>query len=268
MKQIPFVKMDGLGNDFVIIDARKNKISLTPALIQKIANRKTGVGFDQLIVLKKSKVCDVKMEIYNADGSTAGACGNGTRCVSSLIFEETKNKKITLEAPYKKVLTAWRGKLITVDMGKPQIDWQDIPLSKKSDTLNVKILPGLPPAVCTSMGNPHAVFFMKNVEKLDITKLGPKVENNKLFPQRTNVEFAQILSPQKIRMRVWERGAGITMACGSGACATLAGAVRRGLIKNKAAIIMDGGTLFIEQKEGRILMSGPVNKSFCGVYFA
>ena len=268
MKQIPFIKMDGLGNDFVIIDTRKNKFSLTTALIKEISDRKTGVGFDQLIVLKKSKTCDVKMEIYNSDGSTAGACGNGTRCVSSLIFEETKNKKITLEAPNKKILTAWRGKMITVDMGEPKINWQDIPLSKKADTLNLKVLTALPPAVCTSMGNPHSVFFVKNVDKLDIAELGPKVENNKLFPQRTNVEFAQILGPEKIRMRVWERGAGITMACGSGACATLAGAVRRGLVKNKAAIIMDGGTLFIEQKQGRILMSGPVNKAFCGIYFS
>ncbi len=268
MKHIPFIKMDGLGNDFVIIDARKSKISLTTALICKIANRKTGVGFDQLIVLKKSKICDVKMEIYNADGSTAGACGNGTRCVSSLIFEETKKQKITLEAPYKKTLTAWRGKLITVDMGEPKTAWQDIPLSKKTDTLNLKVLPTLPPAVCVSMGNPHTVFFVKNVEKLDIAELGKKVENNKIFPQKTNVEFAQILGPQKIRMRVWERGAGITMACGSGACATLAAAIRRGLIKKKAAIIMDGGTLFIEQKKDRILMSGPVNKAFCGIYFA
>ena len=259
--------MDGLGNDFVIIDARKNKITLTPTLICKMANRKTGIGFDQLIVLKKSKTCDVKMEIYNADGSTAGACGNGTRCVSSLIFEETKKQKITLEAPDNKILTAWRGKQITVDMGEPKTDWQDIPLSKKAETLNLKILPALPPAVCTSMGNPHAVFFVKNVKNLDIAKLGPKVENNKIFPQRTNVEFAQILAPEKIRMRVWERGAGITLACGSGACATLAGAIRRGLIKNKAAIVMDGGTLFIEQKDGRILMSGHVNKAFKGVFF-
>ncbi len=267
MKQIPFIKMDGLGNDFVIIDGRKNKISLTVALIKKMADRKTGIGFDQLIVLKKSNTCDVKMEIYNADGTTAGACGNGTRCVSSLIFEESKKKQITLEAPYKKVLTAWRGKQITVDMGEPKTAWQDIPLAKKSDTLNLKVLTILPTAVCTSMGNPHAVFFVKDVEKLDISKLGPQVENHTLFPQRTNVEFAQILGPQKIRMRVWERGAGITLACGSGACATLAGAIRRGLIKNKASIIMDGGTLFIEQKQDRILMSGPVNKAFCGVYF-
>lgn len=267
MKQIPFIKMDGLGNDFVIIDCRKKDISLPPSLIQKMSNRKTGIGLDQLIVLKKSKTCDVKMEIYNADGTTAGACGNGTRCVSSLIFEETKKKKITLQAPGNKILTAWRGKQITVDMGEPKTDWQDIPLNKKADTLNLKILSGLPTAVCTSMGNPHAVFFVKDIEKLDIAKLGPQVENHKMFPQKTNVEFAQILGPEKIRMRVWERGTGITLACGSGACATLAGAIRRGLVKNKAAIIMDGGTLTIEQKQGRILMSGPVNKSFSGIYF-
>lgn len=268
MKQIPFIKMDGLGNDFVIIDCRKNKISLTQALIQKMSNRKTGIGLDQLIVLKKSKICDVKMEIYNADGTIAGACGNGTRCVSSLIFEETKKKQITLEAPYKKVLTAWRGKQITVDMGEAKIDWRDIPLSKKADTLNLKVLAALPKAVCVSMGNPHAVFFVNNVGKIDIAKLGAQVEKHKLFPQKTNVEFAQILGPQKIRMRVWERGAGITLACGSGACATLVGAIRRGLVKSKASIIMDGGTLFIEQKQNRILMSGPVNKVFCGIYFA
>lgn len=267
-KKIPFIKMDGLGNDFVIIDARTKNIPLTSKQIQKISNRKTGIGFDQLIILKKSKICDVKMDIFNADGSTAGACGNGTRCVSSLIFEENKKKKIVLEAPFGKILTAWCGKQITVDMGLPKTAWKDVPLSKEENTLNLTILKELPPAVCVSMGNPHAVFFVKDIKKIDIAKLGPQVENNKLFPQKTNVEFAQILTKNKIRMRVWERGTGITQACGTGACATLVAAVIKKLTQQKVQIIMDGGTLTISQlPTGQILMQGPVNKAFEGFFF-
>lgn len=260
--------MDGLGNDFVIIDMRKNKYALSKKDICKISNRKTGIGFDQLIVLEKSKICDVKMKIFNADGSTAGACGNGTRCVASFIFAENKKLVLTLEAPQNKILKAWRGKLIKVDMGLPQKEWQKIPLAKNVDTDKVSLLKDLPKAVCTSMGNPHAVFFVKDLSKIDIAKYGPLIENHKMFPERTNVEFVQVLSANKIKMRVWERGAGITNACGSGACAVLAGAYRNNLSANKAQIIMDGGTLIIEQnKEGHILMQGATHTAFKGTLF-
>ena len=268
MRTIPFIKMDGLGNDFVIIDAREKEITLTPQEITKIANRRTGIGFDQLFILTKSDIADIKMAIYNGDGSLAGACGNGTRCIASLIFEEDLSKKEALiEAPGGKLLKAYRGKQISVNMGAPDFSWQGIGLAGEKDALNIGgLLPNMK-ACCVSMGNPHAVFFVEDVSKIDLEKLGPLVENNPLFVNRTNVEFAQIVNPGKILMRVWERGAGITQACGSGACATLAAAYKKGLSSSKAQIIMPGGTLEIENKNGEILMAGPVNKAFSGQFY-
>lgn len=270
MRTIPFIKMDGLGNDFVIIDCRKTKeiITLTPSEISKIADRRTGIGFDQLFILTKSDKADIKMTIYNGDGSLAGACGNGSRCIASLIFEEEPSKKEAfIEAPQSKILKAYLDKQISVNMGAPDFSWQAIGLAEEKDTLNISgLLPGLR-ACCVSMGNPHAVFFVEAVEKIDLAKLGPLVENNPLFVNRTNVEFAQIVNPSKILMRVWERGAGITQACGSGASATLAAAYKKGLSSNKAQIIMPGGTLEIENKNGEILMAGPVHKAFSGQFY-
>ncbi|MDR0645853.1 MAG: diaminopimelate epimerase [Elusimicrobiota bacterium] len=269
MKTISFIKMDGLGNDFMIIDGRNEKIKLTSADIKKAASRRTGVGFDQLFILEKSRKADVKMIIFNSDGSPACACGNGARCVADFIFNETSKKEILIEAPANRMLEARRAKLITVNMGKPSFDWRAIPLARKTDIMNMpQIIKGLGAPLALSMGNPHAVFFVKDVNKIDISKLGSEVENNKLFAQRTNVEFAQIITPSRIRMRVWERGAGITSACGSGACAVLAAAVKKGLAKNKADILMDGGKLIIEwDKNGDVLMTGPVHKSFRGEFY-
>lgn len=268
MRTIPFIKMDGLGNDFVIIDSRQKVITLTPAEISKIANRRTGIGFDQLFILTKSNIADIKMTIYNGDGSSAGACGNGTRCIASLLFEEDSLKKeVLIEAPGSKLLKAYKNEQISVNMGAPDFSWQGIGLTEEKDTLNLKnLLPNMS-ACAVSMGNPHAVFFVEDVSKIDLAKLGPLVEHNPLFVNRTNVEFAQIVSPSKILMRVWERGAGITQACGSGACATLAAAYKKGLSSNKAQIIMPGGTLEIENKNGEILMAGPVNKAFIGQFY-
>jgi len=256
--------MDGLGNDFVIIDARNTPVNLSAQDIQTLGDRHKGVGFDQLFILENSLKADIKMNIYNSDGSMAAACGNGTRCVSSLIFAELNKQEIALEAPDGKILKAFNTNPITVNMGRPLTGWRDIPLSEEKDTLNMPVLlDGLGSPVCVSMGNPHAVFFVDNVEKLDIAALGAKVENNPLFPKRTNVEFAQILSRSKIRMRVWERGAGITLACGSGSCATLVAAALRGLTGRKADIILDGGTLNIEwDDKDEVLMSGPVHMAF------
>lgn len=268
MRTIPFIKMDGLGNDFVIIDARQKVITLTSAEISKIANRRTGIGFDQLFILTKSNIADIKMVIYNGDGSSAGACGNGTRCIASLLFEEDSLKKeVLIEAPGSKLLKAYKKEQISVNMGAPDFSWQGIGLTEEKDTLNLEnLLPNMS-ACAVSMGNPHAVFFVEDVSKINLAKLGPLVEHNPLFVNRTNVEFAQIVSPSKILMRVWERGAGITQACGSGACATLAAAYKKGLSSNKAQIIMPGGTLEIENKNGEILMAGPVNKAFIGQFY-
>ena len=268
MRTIPFIKMDGLGNDFVVIDAREKVITLTAQEITKIANRRTGIGFDQLFILTKSKIADIKMAIYNGDGSSAGACGNGTRCIASLLFEEDSSKKeVLIEAPGSKLLKAYKKEQISVNMGAPDFSWQGIGLVEEKDTLNLTdLLPGRS-ACGVSMGNPHAVFFVEDVSKIELAKLGPLVENNPLFVNRTNVEFAQIVNSGKILMRVWERGAGITQACGSGACATLAAAYKKGLSSNKAQIIIPGGTLEIENKNGEILMAGPVNKAFSGQFY-
>ena len=268
MRTIPFIKMDGLGNDFVIIDSREKVITLTPSEISKIANRRTGIGFDQLFILTRSDIADIKMAIFNADGSGAGACGNGTRCIASLLFEEDSSKKeVLIEAPQGKLLKAYKKEQISVNMGAPDFSWQGIGLAEEKDTLNLtNLLPNMS-ACCVSMGNPHAVFFVEDVSKIDLAKLGPLVENHPLFVNKTNVEFAQIVGPGKILMRVWERGAGITQACGSGACATLATAYKKGLSSNKAQIIMPGGTLEIENKNGEILMAGPVNKAFIGQFY-
>lgn len=270
MRAIPFIKMDGLGNDFVIIDCRRTKenVILTPSEIDKIANRRTGIGFDQLFILTKSDKADVKMTIYNKDGSLAGACGNGSRCIASLIFEEVPSRnEVLIEAPKGKILKAYQDRQIKVNMGAPDFSWQGIGLAEERDTSNLTgILPGMS-AYCVSMGNPHAVFFVDDIEKVDLAKLGPLVENHPIFVNRTNVEFAQVVSPDKILMRIWERGAGITQACGSGASATLAAAYKKGLSSNKAKIVMPGGTLEIEYKDDEILMAGPVNKAFIGQFY-
>ena len=269
MKKIPFIKMDGLGNDFFIIEPANCGIKLSAKDIQRLGDRKTGVGFDQLFILKPSKKADIKMVIYNSDGSEAGACGYGARCVADWVFKNRGVKECTIEAPGEKILKAYNGKMVTVNMGPAKTNWDEIPLSQKVDTLRLpQILPAFDAPCAVSMGNPHCVFFVKDIKKINLAQNGPEVEWHPLFPQRTNVEFAQIITPSRIRMRVWERGAGITSACGSGACAVLVSAVRRGLTKNKAEIIADGGTLVIEiNKAGDVLMSGPVHTAFTGAAY-
>ncbi|MGN0904491.1 MAG: diaminopimelate epimerase [Alphaproteobacteria bacterium] len=272
MKTVPFIKMDGLGNDFVIIDNRNGYTSLTAQDVVRMGNRKTGVGFDQMILIEPSDKAFARMKIYNADGSFAGACGNGTRCVAKLLMDETEKTSLALEAPDGKILKAFRespSALVTVNMGKPRLSWDEIPLAEETDTLSLNgIHDELPPPVAVSMGNPHAVFFVDDVENTDIARLGPQVENHPLFPQRTNVEFVQVIRPDLLRMRVWERGTGVTMACGTGACATLVAAVRRGLSTGKAEIRMDGGSLFVEWENNiDILMTGDTHCSFSGTAF-
>ncbi|MCQ2965783.1 MAG: diaminopimelate epimerase [Alphaproteobacteria bacterium] len=263
-KKLDFIKMDGLGNDFVIL----RNVDLSEQEIISIGNRKTGVGFDQLIILNESKIADAKILFFNSDGSIAGACGNGSRCVSRLLMDELKKDSVSLETKDGRIL---KGEKIDedftgVNMGKPFLLWNEIPIAEKQDTLSVKnISDQLPEPVCVSMGNPHAVFFVEDVEKIDLSLWGNYVEHHSMFPQKTNVEFAQILRNDLIRMRVWERGAGITEACGTGACATLVAAVRRGLSGSKAEIKMDGGSLFIEwNKDKEIIMIGKTHMAFKG----
>lgn len=260
--------MHGLGNDFVILDARVHGFELSPRQIIRIADRHKGVGCDQLIVLDvpRHKDADVFMHIFNPDGSDGGACGNATRCVAWLDMQARGCEKMNIETGAGLLNAKRQGDLFSVDMGKAKLEWNDIPLAREMDTLMVDVgIKGLPPATCVNMGNPHAVFFVDDVQNIDIATLGTKIEQHSIFPKRTNVEFAHVIDKDHIRMRVWERGAGLTLACGSGACATLVAAARRGLTHKKADIILDGGTLHIAWLEnGHVDMTGPVAFSFAG----
>ena len=265
----PFLKMHGLGNDFVVFDAREAPLALTPALVAAIADRRTGIGCDQLVVIEpaRSAGADIWMSIYNADGSEVGACGNASRCVAWLLMEQSGQGEVTIETRAGLLDAERRGPmLVTVDMGPARLDWREIPLAEPRDTNHLGIEMGkLADPVGISMGNPHAVFFVEDVDAIDLAALGPKIEHHPLFPERTNVEIVQKLGEARLRMRVWERGAGITSACGTGACASLVAAARRGITGRAAELVLDGGTLAIEWLEdGHVLMTGPVAISFAG----
>jgi diaminopimelate epimerase len=257
---IPFVKMHGCGNDFVILDARTRSLDMTPVRAAALASRHTGIGCDQLIVIEPNAL----MRIYNPDGSEAGACGNATRCVADILMRESGRSTVIVRTISGDLEAIRRPDgLIQVDMGPPRLDWADIPLSRPMDTMRLD-LPGEPAAA--SMGNPHATFFVADLDSVPVIELGRKWEHDPLFPQRANIGFAQVLDPGTIRLKVWERGAGLTLACGSGACATLVNAVRRGLTHRRATVIVDGGELEIEWRDdGHVLMTGPVATSFTGI---
>jgi diaminopimelate epimerase len=255
---IPFVKMHGCGNDFVITDERARPLALTPSHIAALADRRTGIGCDQFI-----RITPDLMLIYNPDGSEAGACGNATRCVADILMREAGTTETTIRTISGDLPSLRHADgLIQVDMGPPRLGWQDIPLAHRLDTLHLP-LPGDPAAA--SMGNPHATFFVPDLNATEVTTQGPRFEHDPIFPQRANIGFAQVLDPATIRLRVWERGAGLTLACGSGACATLVNAARRGLTQRHARIIVDGGTLDITWRDdNHVLMTGPVATSFHG----
>lgn len=264
-----FVKMHGLGNDFVILDARASALALTPAAVRAIADRRRGIGCDQLIVIEATRgsTSDAWMTIYNPDGSESGACGNATRCVAWLLMGQNGSDRVVIETRAGLLDAESRGdKMVAVDMGPARLDWRELPLAEAVDTLHLGIAAGpLADPVGVSMGNPHAVFFVDDVAAIDLEAVGPGLEHHPLFPERTNVEIVQVLGPQTLRMRVWERGAGITQACGTGACATLVAAARRGLTGRKAEVVLDGGSLFIEWlADDHVLMTGPVALAFSG----
>jgi len=262
----PFQKMHGAGNDFIVLDARATTLPLSPARIMALGDRRTGIGWDQLIVLEPpaDPAADVFMRIFNRDGSAAGACGNATRCVAEFLGAHAGGEAFTVQT-VAGLLPAQRlgGGRVRVDMGAPRLEWRDIPLAHACDTLHLD-LPGDPAAV--SMGNPHATFFVPDLDAIDPATLGAAVERDPLFPDRANIGFAQILASDRLRLRVWERGAGLTLACGSGACATLVNAVRRGLADRTAALILDGGTLEItwRTEDSHVLMTGPTSLAFQG----
>jgi diaminopimelate epimerase len=269
MEAVQFAKMHGLGNDFVVIDGRVRPIRVSAAAAEAIGDRHTGVGFDQLIVLEppQSADADVFMRILNSDGSEAGACGNATRCVVSKVLAESGRDRLVVET-ISGLLPAHRTAAgeITVDMGPARLDWRQVPLAEPMDTLAIAMgFAELGDATCCSMGNPHATFFVPDLDAVDMVLLGPKLEHHPLFPERANIGFAQIVAPGRIRLQVWERGAGLTLACGSGACATLVAAARRGLTGRMAEILVKHGRLTIEWRaDGHVLMTGPVATSFTG----
>jgi diaminopimelate epimerase len=264
-----FLKMHGLGNDFAIFDTRTQELKVRPEQISLWGDRKRGIGFDQMVIIDKprSDASDVFIRIYNADGSEVGACGNATRCVASLLIQQM-NKAIVRIETKAAMISAWpTGDKITVDMGAVHLDWQDIPLSRAEDTKSLPVVEGvLKNPVAVNVGNPHAVFFVEDVMGVPLETLGVKIEHHPLFPECVNVEIAQVLSPAEIRMRVWERGVGITEACGTGACAAAIAGVRRGLTQRKSSVILDGGTLEIEWRESdnHVLMTGDVALVYCG----
>jgi diaminopimelate epimerase len=264
-----FRKMHGLGNDFVVLDARAAPLPITPARAAAIADRRFGVGCDQFIVMEPPPPgADVFMRIRNPDGSEAGACGNATRCIASLVADERGADRVVVrtiagDLPVERLA----GGLWRADMGPARLRWTDVPLAHKADTLHLPLAlgPVADPAAC-SMGNPHATFFVDDLGAIDVAALGPALERNPIFPERANIGFAQVLSPDHIRLVMWERGAGMTLACGSGACATIVNAARRGLTGRRATVTMPGGDLLMEWREadGHVLMTGPVATSFTG----
>ncbi|MBO6825177.1 MAG: diaminopimelate epimerase [Sneathiella sp.] len=268
MEQISFKKMHGLGNDFVVIDGRAENPNLTPAQLRAIGDRHRGVGYDQLVVLEPTKKADVFMRIYNSDGTEAEACGNATRCVAHLMMAEKASDEIVIETVAGLLGGTRRGEdAITINMGTPRREWQDIPLARAEDTDHVTISAGpLSNPVAVNMGNPHLVFFVDDAEAIDVEKWGPILEHDPLLPAKANISVASLNGDGSLRLRVWERGVGITLACGSAACATIVAATIRGLVDHKATLHLNGGPLYMEwQPDGTVLMGGAVAYSFDGI---
>ena len=271
MGKVQFLKMHGLGNDFVVLDGRRSTLAIDAAAARVLADRRTGIGCDQVILLERPRdpAAQVLMRIHNPDGGEAEACGNATRCVAELLRRETGDPKVRIETVAGLLeAEALPGGRVTVDMGPVRTGWHEIPLARAMDTERADLSLGpLSAPVCTNIGNPHATFFVDDAEPIDLATLGPVLENHPLFPQRANIGVAAVRDRGNIRLRVWERGAGITRACGSGACAAVVAANRRGLAERRAAVALDGGILDIAWREdGHVVMTGPVALSFEGAF--
>jgi diaminopimelate epimerase len=266
--RVPFLKMHGCGNDFVVFDERAGPLGLTPDRAAAIADRRTGIGCDQFIVIEPAQFgADAFMRIRNPDGQEAGACGNATRCVAHLLAAETgRDRQIIRTIAGDLPSEVLRDGRVRVDMGPVRLDWRDIPLARPMDTLDLDLTVGpVSHPAAANMGNPHATFFVPDIGTVPIEQIGPVLEHAPLFPERANIGFAQVLSFDRIRLRVWERGAGLTLACGSGACAALVNAARRGLTGREAIIVVDGGELTIAWRDDdHVLMTGPVATAFTG----
>jgi diaminopimelate epimerase len=263
---LPFMKMHGAGNDFVVIDSRGRGAVTTAALARALGDRNRGVGFDQLAEIRDADGADFALDFWNSDGSRAGACGNATRCVADYVMAGLGREAVSL--------VTTRGGLqavrqadgrVSVNMGAPQLTWDSVPLARAVDLMHLP-LAGDPVAV--GMGNPHCISFVPDAEAVDLRGLGPVMERDPLFPERTNVEFASVMGPDALRLRVWERGAGVTLACGSGACATAVAAHLRGLTGRQVALHMDGGVLEVDWRADGVWLTGPVARVFDGMLSA
>lgn len=261
---IPFIKMHGLGNDFLVLDARTEALpAMTPQVARALGDRRTGIGFDQLILLEPSEAHDFRVRFFNSDGSEAGACGNGSRAVALLhgapARVETGSGPIVLEP---------LGEGARVDMGLPHFEWDAIPLAYPVDTFAMPVgWESLEGPMAVNVGNPHAIFFVDDADAVDLERLGPLIEHDPLFPERVNVNVASLAGPDHLRLRVWERGAGLTRACGTGACASAVAAIRRGLVGSPVRVSLPGGDLVIAwQPGGTMQMTGPAAESFRGTF--
>jgi diaminopimelate epimerase len=269
MNGTPFLKMHGLGNDFVILDGRAKALDLPPARRRTIAHRQLGVGCDQLIVLEPptERGADVFMRIYNPDGSEAGACGNATRCVASLVMDERRTDHVTVQT-ISGLLDSQKigGGLITVDMGLARLDWRDIPVREACDTKHMPVGVGpLQDPVGTNMGNPHATFFVPDALSPGLDGPAAELEHHPFFPERANIGLAQMVGENRLRLRVYERGTGFTLACGSGACAAGVAAARRGLTGRRVEVIVEHGTLTIEWlRDDHVTMTGGISLAYRG----
>jgi diaminopimelate epimerase len=271
---VKFWKMHGLGNDYVVIDNRNAQISSAAAasLARKLCERRFSVGADGLLLVEASAVADVKMRIFNADGSEAEMCGNGIRCFAKYCYENNiaREKELTVEtlADIKRLWLSVKGNAVTsvkVDMGTPTLERSKIPMMGTGTYVNadLQVSGEQYKATCLSVGNPHCVIFVDEVDDFPVEQVGPKIENHKLFPKRINVEFAQVLDKNELKLRVWERGCGETLACGTGACATVAAGNILGELNSKATVHLVGGDLEVEYAE-RLFLSGPAEKVFEG----
>ncbi len=259
-----FTKMHGLGNDFVVLDTRAQPLPpISAALVRALADRRTGIGCDQLIVLEESATVDFRMRIYNADGGEVEACGNASRAVALL---HGMPAQIETAGGVLAVQPGEGG--AAVDMGEPRFEWDAIPLAYAMDTLSLPVgWEELEQPAAVNIGNPHAVFFVEDCDAVELDRLGPQIERDPLFPQRVNVNVATVESDSAIRLRVWERGAGLTRACGTGACATAVAAMRRGLVGNEVSVTLPGGALLIAWgDDNRVTMTGPATESFRGSF--
>jgi len=269
----PFLKMNGLGNDFVVVEARSAPFAPSEADVRAIADRERGVGCDQLVSIEASDKADAAVRFWNADGEEVGACGNASRCVGWLLMEASGRDEAVFETRAGLLRATRAGDhRVSVDMGEPRLRWDQIPLAEEMDTRGVELqvgpidAPHLHTPGCVSMGNPHVVFFVADAETAPVREVGPLIEHHPLFPEGVNVGFAQVVARDRIRLKVWERGAGLTKACGTGACAALVAAARRGLVDRKATLVLDGGELEIEWREadGHVIMTGPAQVDFTG----